>query len=250
MKSKHDQNMSQNCAEAMLSHAASLVLQKNIHFIYEDHVSDDQVDLSDSFMFSDDNEKQFWYCGTNHNALEEQLLELDITKVYFLRTGTNGGAGHWQTLYFDESTNGWINYSTPTNNYQLTQDAKLSEQGLGLISTHASWGPSQGQYAFLLVEASEMNLINASNFLYDFRVDGYENALENLFKIHDDFYPHLTQTPTLPLSINLVAPTSAETIQSITNEQKFQFNNTFFQTPQTNSEEQLENVEEQFKVLK
>ncbi len=182
----------QDCAEAMLTKATQLVMEKSLQFCYEENVLDSQVDISPAFLFSPDEQKQLWFSGDNEKNLENDLNELDKDKVYFLRTGTNAGAGHWQTLYFDKMRKGWINYSTEVNTYQLTENNALTKLGIeGLICPYANWGSAKDQYVFLLVEASPQNLINAANYLYDFRLTGPEKADEKLGNPQENFYEAL-----------------------------------------------------------
>lgn len=98
--------------------------------------------------------KKRWYSGTNQTSLENDLAKLDQNKAYFLRTGTNNGAGHWQTLFFDRSQQGWIRYSTQTNQHKITHEGLLTELGNNLLTPFAPWGERNGDYSFLLVDAT------------------------------------------------------------------------------------------------
>ncbi|WP_133130093.1 hypothetical protein [Legionella yabuuchiae] len=183
--------MNQNCAEVMLIKATQLVMSVRLQFQYEQDIQDSQIDISSAFLFSPDEQKQLWHSGNEKEKLEHDLKKLDKNNVYLLRTGTNGGAGHWQTLYFDKTRHGWINYSTEVNNYQLTENDRLSERGTGLLSPFAKWGADHGQYAFLLVEASPQNLIKAANYLYDYRTLGQDQAEEKSWERQENFYAAL-----------------------------------------------------------
>lgn len=190
--------MNQNCAEMMLSQAAALVLNVQLTFDYPKSVPDAQVDLGPAFASSDDGEKLTWYSGCRKDALENSFKTLDKAKTYLLRTGTNNGGGHWQTLYFDHTENGWINYSTELNKFQATKDGSLTKLGEGLLTIHAIWGKEAGQYSFLLVEASPQNLINATNYLYDVRMLGEDKAIDNSFAVSQDklqFNSNITVQP-------------------------------------------------------
>jgi len=183
--------MNQNCAEVMFIKAAGLVMNQNLNFQYDEEIPDVQVDLGPAFMLSPDEEKKMWHSGKKKETLEADLNKLDKGKVYFLRTGANGGAGHWQNLFFDNKKNGWMVYSNEANNYQLTENNILTEQGKDLLAIHATWGPANGQYAFLIVEASKQNLINGVNYLYDFRTLGADAAMMNAFDQKADFYQRI-----------------------------------------------------------
>lgn len=192
------QNLNQNCAEMMLIKAAQLVLGQELIFQYTNPVPDTQVDISSAFMFSPNEEKQVWHSGNKKEHLEHDLKKLDKSKVYFCRTGTNGGAGHWQTLYFDQKQKGWIAYSTAKNNYPLTSEHdSLTTQGQGLLTPHGKWGSAHGEYSFLLVEASVQNLINGANYLYDYRTAGLERAEENSWVAKTNFYPQVQVSSSL-----------------------------------------------------
>ncbi|WP_094091616.1 hypothetical protein [Legionella clemsonensis] len=193
----------QNCAEAMLIKAAQLVLKKNVQFQYSKVTQDVQVDISPAFLFSEDEEKQYWVSGDKRENLEHDLQKLDKRMVYFLRTGSNGGPGHWQILYFNR-TKGWIIYSSEVNNFQLTQGAILTQQGLGLLSPFATWGYAQGQYCFLIVQASPKNIINTANYLYDYRMLGEAEADKNLWDAKDNFYREIRVDEDIkePLQLN------------------------------------------------
>jgi len=202
--------MNQDCAEAMLIKAAQLVMNQQLTFEYPDEIADVQVDISPAFMFSSDSERQMWYSGGEQSALESDLkAKLDQQKVYLLRTGTNGYAGHWQIIFFDLEKKGWINYSSERNHYQLTENDALTEDGKRLLTPHAQWGHARGQYAFMVIEASKQNLVHGVNYLYDLRIKGADAALGILYKQHQEFYPQTTvredksHQPKAPVAHNL-----------------------------------------------
>lgn len=177
MNAKHERQMNQTCSENMLIKAADLVMRLTLSFNYPSNVPDVQVDITPAFMFSPAEEKAWWFSGSSQELFEADLRRLDRSKVYFLRTGQNNRAGHWQTLYFDLKKNGWINYSSTTNHYPLTLNDILINHRL--LAPHASmgWGMADGQYSFLIVEASPLNLINAVNYLYLHRTAGNDTAI-------------------------------------------------------------------------
>lgn len=188
----------QNCAEMMLKNVAKLVLKKDIEFRYGKDVPDEQVDISPAFLFTEDHQRQLWVSGGNQQLLEADLGKLDKAKVYFLRTGTNEGAGHWQTLYFDPSQNGWIAYSSDKNNYLLTLNDILTKRGLTILSPFAKWGKNRGEYSMLVIDASAKNITQAINFLYDYRMHGEEVAQEKAWENRDELYKQISmQAPTI-----------------------------------------------------
>jgi hypothetical protein len=194
MKRKQEIQMNQDCAEVMIMKAAQRVLGVNLRFQYPKIVEDAQVDVSPAFTQSPDHQKRIWLSGGMRQSLEQDLETLEQDKVYFLRTGTQQGAGHWQMLYFDATKLGWISYSSEKNNYQITANGFLTEAGIGLLSPHAKWGLEKGEYLFMLVEVSEQNLVNAANFLYDYRTIGEVRAVANVFSGKENFYPQIMNT--------------------------------------------------------
>lgn len=186
--------MNQDCAEAMLMHAAKLTLGSSIEFNYRTDPPDGQVDLGPAFMYTPDSEKQTWFSGNNPKNLLADLNRLDKNKVYFIRSGTNDGAGHWQTCYFDHKKSGWMIYSTARNQYQLTDHDQLTEAGNALIVAHGKWGKSAGQYMLLVVECSKQNLVNAANFLYHYRTLGEDKAIEKALEPAETFHEKIQVT--------------------------------------------------------
>jgi hypothetical protein len=181
----------QACAEDMLEKAAALC-GKSISFIYPKEVTDDQVDLSAAFIGSGDGQVQYWYTGKSKEGFTSSLRTLNKAKVYFLRTGQNNRPGHWQTVYFSAEDGGWLSYSSENNHIKLTINDALTTEGESLLAPFADWGNNDGQYSFLVVEASDHILIKASNFLFDCRMFGHEQALENSFSsTHAAFYKSL-----------------------------------------------------------
>ena len=56
--------------------------------------------------------------GQNEKEFLIGLKSLEKNDIYILRTGTNGGAGHFQLVYFEDGK--WCVYSTKTNQYAVT----------------------------------------------------------------------------------------------------------------------------------
>ena len=210
MHTNAEVNRNQNCAEHMLMKAASLVLNVELKFPYSITIADEQIDLGSSFMLSPDTEKRMWYSGKNKEQLEADLTSLNKNIAYFLRTGTNDGAGHWQVLYFDQTAQGWINFSSETNQHQITKNNVLTTAGEGLLSQYATWGKKQGEYSFLIVNASEQNIIRAANYIYDFRVHDLDTAEECLWEPIGDpvFYNELKIAAPAPRRLQWIAATS------------------------------------------
>ncbi len=186
------QVLSQDCAECMSQKAAKMVMNIDLQFNYDNKIGDLQIDLGPAFLISPDNQKQSWYSGKNGDEFEKSLNILDKNKVYFMRTGINSGAGHWQIIFYNK--NGWISYSTETNNFKITENGKLTDRGKGLLVPYATWGTEAGQYSYLVVEASKQNIINASNFIYDFRTIGEDDAILKAFDNNTQFNKKIIKT--------------------------------------------------------
>ncbi|HAT8178337.1 TPA: hypothetical protein JA361_02430 [Legionella pneumophila] len=183
--------LNQNCAEMMIKKAAQLILGSDLDFEYTRGVQDIQIDLGPAFMFSPDEEKTLWVSGKNQETLEKDLATLNKSSVYFFRTGTQGGAGHWQVLYYEPAKSGWVSYSSQSNHFQVTDsNGKLTASGKGLLVPHANWGKENGNYAFLLVNASVQNIIHAANFVYILRTQNEGAAIEYCALNHE-FHPEI-----------------------------------------------------------
>ncbi|HAT1868000.1 TPA: hypothetical protein JBK40_16710 [Legionella pneumophila] len=179
MNLKKEVFLNQNCAEMMIKKAAQLILGSDLDFEYTQGVQDVQVDLGPAFMFSPDEEKILWVSGKNQESLEKDLATLNKSRVYFFRTGTQGGAGHWQILYYETVKSGWVSYSSQSNHFQVTDsNGKLTVSGKGLLAPHTNWGKENGNYAFLLVNASVENIIHAANFVYTYRTQNEDAAIQ------------------------------------------------------------------------
>ncbi|HHT9909477.1 TPA: Dot/Icm T4SS effector deubiquitinase RavD [Legionella pneumophila] len=194
MNLKKEVFLNQNCAEMMIKKAARLILGSDLDFAYTRDIQDIQVDLGPAFMFSPDEEKTLWVSGKNQETLEKDLATLNKSSVYFFRTGTQGGAGHWQVLYYEAAKSGWVSYSSQSNHFQVTDsNGKLTASGKGLLVPHANWGKENGNYAFLLVNASAQNIIHAANFVYILRTQNEVAAIEYCALNHK-FHPEIKRT--------------------------------------------------------
>ena len=176
-------SVNQDCAEQMLINIAQRSLNITLSFNYPMPIDDAQLDISAAWVTSPDEQKKVWTSGKSEATLLDDLNKLDRDKTYFLRTGQNGSAGHYQMLYFDNTSNTWQSFSSKNNHYPVTSPTgKLTEQAKSnLLSQYANWGMENGQYSMLVVEASEQNIIRAANFIYDCRTKNPEDALEQTF---------------------------------------------------------------------
>lgn len=176
-------SVNQDCAEQMLMNIAQHSLNITLSFDYPMPIDDVQLDISAAWVTSPDEQKKIWTSGKSEAMLLDDLNKLDRDKTYFLRTGQNGSAGHYQMLYVDNTSNTWQSFSSQNNHYPVTSTTgKLTEQAKSnLLSQYANWGMENGQYSMLVVEASEQNIIRAANFIYDCRTKSPDYALEQTF---------------------------------------------------------------------
>ncbi|MDP1615640.1 MAG: hypothetical protein Q8L68_07560 [Methylococcales bacterium] len=167
------------CSEQAVSFAAKKTLGFRIQFNFDyPEERDLQIDLSQA-LATDTSPMLKWYSGNSCENFVKDLQKLNIKKCYLLRTGTHGGAGHFQVLYFDESKKGWL----IENRGQISCEGKLTTYGTEyLISPRESWGQHQGQRSFCLFEATEAPLVRAAYYIHDFRQHGDDVALVYLFQ--------------------------------------------------------------------
>ncbi|WP_416430914.1 hypothetical protein [Piscirickettsia salmonis] len=108
---------SQNCAELTLEKAAELILGLEIAFSYDEIVAAGQIDISPAFMHDNTAQSRVLTSGYSVDSLKQDIAALDKNKAYFVRSGQNGGPGHWSLLHYQG--HGWQMYSSPTNLYPL-----------------------------------------------------------------------------------------------------------------------------------
>lgn len=178
---KHQLN--QDCAEQMLMRAAFVVNGTSIEFHYPQEVSDAQVDISEAFVIAD-GDSAVLTSGNSVETLANDLSKLDAKKAYFIRTGTNSGAGHWRFLYFDRYQQLWIMFSSPSNYYRMTtRSHQLTPEAIDdLIKPYGKWGQENGENSILLQEATATRVMLCANFLFDIRTSNQPDALDRMFK--------------------------------------------------------------------
>lgn len=191
------------CSEETTIKAVEVVLKQDIHFFYEcEHgIKDTQIDVSPVFVrhspFSLDRPVN------NKIELEDALNIITTTnyKSFYVRSGQNGGAGHFRYLYFCDNQDAWIMYSSPTNQYVFADQNGITEQAVNdLVVAYADSGSNAGAYK-LYVQAITPDVARAlANFIYDARVgeQGEDTAIEKLYstETHQALYPQLlTERP-------------------------------------------------------
>lgn len=156
------------CAEDMLTFIAR---QKDslpdLHFNEQVAVNDFQVDLAGVLLNADQ-----CFCQCDKKNFEKFLRSLDKREQYFVRTGSIGGAGHWQLLHYIPD-NGWQLYSTEQNHCMLTHhDSLVHESADKIFGSNPNpdkWGSNQGQSGIYFWEATNDRVIACTNFLCGFR---------------------------------------------------------------------------------
>lgn len=157
---------------------------------------DVQIDISPALMMDDavpgqEAKKAFLTCGKNKRDFEQNFLsQLDSNHVYCLRTGINGGSGHWQTIFYNPAREQWHVYSTASNHFPLTMpNGKLSEDAKQrLLLTTEPWGLDGGQYSFLLVEMTPERLANATRFVTQYQETGEQLEAPGDLELDDSTY--------------------------------------------------------------
>lgn len=184
--------MQQDCAECTIIKAAEIFnLPINFENAYKNYqIKDEQIDLSPAFVQSPNNDKIASYVGNDKQKTLLLLNNLKSYPQYFIRTGKNNQVGHWQLLILDNNKD-WINYSSDTNNYQLTQGNDLTIMGENILAQNGFWGQEGNQYMYLFVKATNENVIRAANFLYNYRMKGEVQAIELAWGINDKLLKEL-----------------------------------------------------------
>lgn len=174
--------MRQNtCAEDMLSFAYNKLTRGNLKFKTEilEQSADLQIDLSDNWVWTTDEDSDCRFTQTTYqerlDEFRSYLNKIDKSKVYFVRTGYNNGAGHWQCLHFVEDI-GWELYSSIQNRRMITNadsefiienvEASLFGNAKGTLT----WGSSNGQYSILIKTATLERIVAATNYISKLRM--------------------------------------------------------------------------------
>ena len=172
----------QNCAEMAVIKAAKLVLKQDLNFPYTQQYLDIQVDFGPAIVDAPEEQRQCWYSGKAEGTFIQSLASLKTNQVYFLRTGTSDGAGHWQVLYYENNV--WKICSTETNCFDVTTpENALTEEGKNrLLVPHGAWGQRHGEYLYQLVAANKETIAKIAHFIFDFRTEGEGYAIEQASK--------------------------------------------------------------------
>lgn len=182
--------MKQDCSEQMILAAATIlnpllteiILNKLRAAYVGKDIADIQIDLFTFFGIKTTERNRLEYFGKSEEELLTGLTTLNQDSLYFLRTGQNGGAGHYQLLYFENSS--WHVYSSPTNHYILTdKNGNITEKGESLLRPFGTWGEQQGQYRYALTMASEDIILGVIDYIINLRIHSLEYALQKLFSI-------------------------------------------------------------------
>ena len=193
-KTRHRQSpfrgLSQSCSEkAVLAAAAKLdpplkkFLFAHIREVYAAHSPKDvQIDLLTFLTIVHGDQNVFKYCGNSSANFLTGIDELDSSKIYFLRTGTMGGPGHYQLFYFEPGKNVWWNYSSEKNKFAVTnKKGRMTLAGKRLLRPYGKWGMNKGEYAYVFTAVTVDMLLPAVQYIIDVRTVGEEQALRNIF---------------------------------------------------------------------
>ena len=182
--------LSQNCSEkAVLAAAKKLdpplekFLFAHIHEVYAAHRPRDvQIDLLAFLTIVHGDKNLFKYCGNSAADFLSGIDDLDSSQIYFLRTGTMGGPGHYQLFYFEPDKNVWWNYSSEKNNFAVTnKKGRMTLTGKRLLRPYGKWGMNKGEYAYVFTAVTADMLLPAVQYIIDVRTVGEEQALRNIF---------------------------------------------------------------------
>ena len=183
------QTKNQDCAEQMIFSAAERInpafaksVQKTVQDAYNNQqIQDNPIDLYTFFGIKTPESNIIVYWGKNKDELKTGLQTLDTTHNYFLRTGTNGGGGHYQLLHFEHSC--WHIYSSPSNKYTVTNEkGDITEEGKTLLAPYAIWGTARNAYSYSFTMVSTNTILGVIDYMINVRTHSYEYALEELFK--------------------------------------------------------------------
>ena len=172
--------LQQNCAENMLlaiaerqSHSLARELDKKFQDTYTDQsVRDTQIELEMFFALQgvDNQVRGAW--GQSAELLARELARsLDPDTLYFMRTGQNGRAGHFQALYYSD---GWHAFSTTSNQKRITDShGNLTEGGHDLLRPHGAWDERKsGAYCFTFTPCKPEMLEPLADYIIAQRLPG------------------------------------------------------------------------------
>ena len=210
--------LQQNCIEQTIIKAAER-LGVRINFDYADdaNVNDSQIDISEVLLAANI-DSVLLIDGKSAESLQAEIAPYlnDKSAVYIVRTGTNGGPGHYRTLYHDTEKQCWVMYSSPRNHYDMTdRQGKFTSAAGDLVVKHGKWGGAFGEYFIQLARVHSNFLVMARQFIFDTRINGHARALDNLYNNSNIATPLSTHhheqadpTPSLAGRIHANAPFS------------------------------------------
>lgn len=181
--------LSQNCSERMVLAAAAKfnpalaqLVSKRIEHAYRNIKPNDiQIDLLAFIAIRYGEKNKIKYCGKSEAEFLAGIRDLNRSKLYFLRTGTNGGAGHYQ-LFYSNAKGEWCNRSSNKNNYPVTNNqGQMTLLGKRLLRPFGNWGVRQGEYVYVFTEVTEDMLLPCIQYIIDVRTRGEEQAIQRIF---------------------------------------------------------------------
>lgn len=185
------EKLNNSCPEQVVLSAASRISAEIVDKLMEKlrkayrgtPLRDDQIDLLTFFGLKTPDANILAYWGDSAEHLAEGLKTLNPNIVYFLRTGQNGHAGHYQLLYFESGY--WKVFSSPRKasaNYILTDyEGNVTDAGRTLLTEKGTWGVNEGNYSYALTPTSEDLFSPLMYYIINVRLHGKDYALEQLF---------------------------------------------------------------------
>lgn len=198
------------CSEERVNFASKRVSGcEEIKFCYKSSRNDYQIDLgnavaafmpderlsqSTSSNIEDEKPKvraRVFYSGDHAEKIFSELKtflgESDKPLVYFLRTGTNVGGGHWSVLYCDAQNKAWKVHSSDNpevEDHIIIQDGLFERESAevsGLCKPDngtEKWGCRGEERSFFLIEANLFSMKAAEIYIKAFRSNVFEKQAE------------------------------------------------------------------------
>ncbi len=189
-----------SCSEVALIKGFEKILGIALHFD-EDHYNNDfQIGLEPLLKIIPGDDKVFntdEKSGKSMAALQAVFDDLDQGSVYLLRTGTMGGAGHFQAVYFDEGWHVATSSRLPPTPATDADGIVLPQIKDRLVTEYANWGVESDEYAFQFYSLNRERLIAGANFIAgcrqfegeEFEVDALSNAFPaQLIETSGDYF--------------------------------------------------------------
>jgi hypothetical protein len=169
-------------AAAKFNPALAQLVSKRIEQGYRNTKPNDmQIDLLTFITLKYGEKNNIKYCGKSEAEFLAGIDDLNRSKLYFLRTGTNGGAGHYQ-LFYSNAKGEWCNWSSKKNNHPVTNGrGRMTLLGKRLLRPFGKWGVRQGEYVYVFTEVTKDMLLPCIEYIIVVRTRGEEHAIQQIF---------------------------------------------------------------------